>query len=60
MFGNVTKVATNNISSEEDLENVLQSIGRKNEESNSTNPNQVNIRNNKQYINYSTSYKILY
>jgi len=43
--------AINNISSEEDLEKVLQNIGRKSEESNSTDPNQVNIRNNKQYIN---------
>lgn len=61
MFGNNIKIglstyilppeAINNISSEEDLENVLQNIGRKSEKSNSTDPNQVNIRNNKQYIN---------
>jgi hypothetical protein len=39
--------AINNISSKEDLENVLQNIERKSKESNSTGPNQVNIRNNK-------------
>jgi len=32
----------NNISSKEDLENVLQNIGGKGEESNSTDANQVN------------------
>jgi hypothetical protein len=56
MFGNIkiglsasilSSEAINNISSEENLENVLQNIGRKSEESNSTDPNQVNIRNNK-------------
>jgi len=43
--------AINNISSEGDLENVLKNIGRKIEESNSSDPNQVNIRNTKPYIN---------
>jgi len=43
-------INNNIISSEENLENVLQNIGRKSEESNSTDPNQVNIRNNKQYL----------
>jgi len=37
----------NNISSEEDLENVLQNIGGKSEESNSVDANQVNRKNNK-------------
>jgi hypothetical protein len=37
----------NNILIKEDLENVWQNIERKSEESNSTGPNQVNIRNNK-------------
>lgn len=49
----------NNISSEEDLENVLQNIGGKCEESNSADANQVNRKNNKEYIN-NTIYKMLY
>lgn len=48
----------NNISSEEDLENILQNIGGKSEESNSADANQVN-RKNKEYIN-NTIYKMLY
>lgn len=40
----------NNISSEEDLENVLQNIGGKSEESNSADANQVNRKNNKEYL----------
>jgi len=40
----------NNISSEEDLENVLQNIGGKSEDSNSADANQVNRKNNKEYL----------